>query len=51
MEKNKNTTKNTGKIQKIFSPWIYEFSLVPPEATVMLLLTELGVLYPAGMLL
>jgi len=36
---------------KMFSSWLYELSLVPTEATVMLLLTELGVLYAAGMLL
>lgn len=33
------------------SPWIYELSLVPTEATATLLLTELGVLCPAAVLL
>jgi len=32
------------------SPWIYELSLVPTEAMVTLLLTELGVLCPAAVL-
>lgn len=33
------------------SPRIYELSLVPTEAMVVLLLTELGVLCPAAVLL
>lgn len=33
------------------SPWIYELSLVPTKAMVILLLTELGVLCPAAVLL
>lgn len=33
------------------SSWIYELGLVPTEAMVILLLTELGVLCPAVVLL
>lgn len=33
------------------SPWIYELSLGPTEAMVIFLLTELGVLCPAVVLL
>lgn len=33
------------------SSWIYELGLVPTEAMVILLLTEMGVLCPAAVLL
>lgn len=36
---------------EMFSAWIYELNLVPTEATVTFLLTELGVLCPAGVML
>lgn len=35
---------------EVSSPWIYELGLVPTEAMVTLLLTELGVLCPAAVL-